>query len=385
MPAHSTAKNEIMDSVALLVIDAQDIFINAIHDRENFLTRTAFIIEAARTLRIKTIFTEQAPQRLGRTNSRLLSLARHPKVFAKKAFSALKADGIQQYLKNQEVYNLIVCGLETPICVYQTALNAEEIDVDCTLLTDALSCRRKADEGPALDAIRKLNCELLPSETVFYSLLSDIDHPQFKAFNNLVKSYHNREFDDEYFKAQIVDRGPRTDSREVEPQAPARDNQSESENGEAEGKTPNPRKNRNRRRRGNSNERRQQSDFHNAKAEQEANSEEKKREETPKENPSPWGNAARQNEKSETPANEQASPTLTPETPQPEVKKDEALPVETNETPKPKKRVAKKTAKKAAKKATKRVAKKAVKKKVAANTDADTSSKAETSTPKEKA
>ncbi|MCH6257885.1 isochorismatase family protein [Puniceicoccaceae bacterium K14] len=200
MPDNHKAANEILNSVALLVIDAQDVFIDTIHNREEFLMRTAFVIEAARTLRIKTIFTEQVPNRLGRTNSRLYSLARKPKVFSKNSFSALKSNGIEQYLKNQEVYNLIVCGLETPICIYQTVLNAEEIDIDCTVLTDALGCRREKDGEQVLEAMRKLNCELLPSESVFYSLLSDTIHPLFKQFNNLVSNYAKREFDENYFK-----------------------------------------------------------------------------------------------------------------------------------------------------------------------------------------
>src|SRR5690606_26091751 len=121
-----------------LVLDAQDSFIDTLHNKESFLKRAAFAIEAARTLGIHTIFTEQAPEKLGRTNAALFKLANNPKVFAKQTFSALGAPGIENYLRNREIYHLLVVGLETSVCVYQTGLQATDEDVDITFFSDAL-------------------------------------------------------------------------------------------------------------------------------------------------------------------------------------------------------------------------------------------------------
>lgn len=199
MPENQEARTDIIKSVALLVVDAQDVFIDTIHNKENFLLRAAFVIEAARSLRIRTIFTEQAPEKLGRANRKLQSLAWKPRTFAKRSFSALKSPGLEAYLRDNEIYHLIVCGLETPICIYQTALQAEEEDVDVTFLTDALGCRRQEDEAPVLNALQKLNCELLPSEALFYTLLGDVDHPYFRFFNETVKNYSAKLYDHHEF------------------------------------------------------------------------------------------------------------------------------------------------------------------------------------------
>ncbi len=246
MPENPEARTDIMKSVALLVLDAQDVFIDTIYNKESFLLRTAFAIEAARSLRIRTIFTEQVPEKLGRTNRKLQSLAWKPRTFAKQSFSALRAPGLEQFLRENEIYHLVVCGLETPICVYQTALQAEEEDVDITLFTDALGCRRQEDEAPVLESLRKLNCELLPSETLFYSLIGDVGHPYFRYYNNVVKAYNNKEYShDEFYPPEGVElKGPDTQPA-PEPEAYASDS-TESESNRPAKKRPRNRRSRNR-------------------------------------------------------------------------------------------------------------------------------------------
>ena len=64
MQLNRKVRPEILDSVALLVVDAQDVFIDTIHNKDEFLKRAAFAIEAARCLKLHTLFTEQAPEKL---------------------------------------------------------------------------------------------------------------------------------------------------------------------------------------------------------------------------------------------------------------------------------------------------------------------------------
>ena len=177
--------------MALMVVDVQDCFIDRLADKDDFLRRCAFAIDAAQTLGIQTIFTEQVPDKLGSTNALLKQRARHARVFSKKSFSALAAPGIESYLRDHEIYHILICGLETPICIYQTALQSIDEDIDATFLTDALGCRRTEDGRLAIEAIRQLDCQTLPSETVFYSLLGSATHPNFRSFSKLVATFSN--------------------------------------------------------------------------------------------------------------------------------------------------------------------------------------------------
>ncbi len=182
-----------IQSVALLVVDMQDTFLKAIPDAQTLLARCAFATEAAQLLGIRTFFTAQVPDKLGPVSPRLTSLlpeeAREAHLFPKTAFSALQAPGMMEVLSNHQIDHLILAGIETPICVYQTAIDAANEEMAMTLLSDGIGGRRRDDRQPVIDSLARIGCHVLPAEAVFYSILGGADHPSFKAFTALVKKY----------------------------------------------------------------------------------------------------------------------------------------------------------------------------------------------------
>ncbi|MBL4575242.1 MAG: isochorismatase family protein, partial [Opitutaceae bacterium] len=185
-PGENTPLNE---AVALLVLDIQGAFLPVIHESNTFLSRCAFAIEASRVFGIQTFFTEQVPEKLGRSHSHLIQLADNPEIFHKTAFSAFRAEGLEEYLKKHGIYHLLIIGLEIPVCVYQTVLQAIDHEIDVTLLSDCLGSRRPQDTPAVLSSLAQMGCNILPSEAVFYSLLGDTTHPDFKSYTELVKKY----------------------------------------------------------------------------------------------------------------------------------------------------------------------------------------------------
>ncbi|MGC4072923.1 MAG: isochorismatase family protein [Nibricoccus sp.] len=173
----------------LLCVDMQKIFLDEIADAGRLTNRVSFSIEAARTLGLHVAFTEQVPQKLGPTVPSLLKLSPKSHQFGKSTFSALADDGIRDALKSLNVEHLILCGIETSICIYQTALDAIDNHFQVTILTDATGGRRPEDAQPSLDSLIRAGAYVLPSEAVFYSILGGAQHPSFKAFNEAVKKY----------------------------------------------------------------------------------------------------------------------------------------------------------------------------------------------------
>jgi nicotinamidase-related amidase len=173
----------------LLCVDVQPVFVNAIANGAGLVQRCRFAIEAAQGLGLSVAFTEQVPQKLGGTSAELLALVDQPWVWGKTTFSAFADDGIRDALRKHDVDHLLICGLETQICVYQTALEALDAQYQVTVLSDAVGARRKDDADVALEALRRAGVHVLPAETVFYTLLHDAKHPFFKSYTQLVKKY----------------------------------------------------------------------------------------------------------------------------------------------------------------------------------------------------
>jgi nicotinamidase-related amidase len=176
-----------LEAVALLVIDAQEGVLPDLPEADPLLDRCTFAIEAARLFQLRILVAERAPERYGRTAQSLIRAAGNPQVFRRRSFSALQAEDMVDYLRKQGIYHLLLCGTESTVSIYQTALQAIDLDLDATVLTDAVGCRRPGDEGAALASLARSGCHLLPSETVFFSLIGEVDHPLYKSFSKLVR------------------------------------------------------------------------------------------------------------------------------------------------------------------------------------------------------
>lgn len=178
------------DDTLLLCVDAQPVFLSAIAGGEIVRRRCEFAVAAAVGLGVPVAFTEQVPHKLGHTAPELLDLAPQAAVWSKNTFSALADDGIRDALfRQRDVQHLLLCGIETPVCVYQTAIAALAEGLQITVLSDAVGARREHDAQVCLEALARSGAHVLPSETVFYALLRDVSHPFFRAYTQLVKTH----------------------------------------------------------------------------------------------------------------------------------------------------------------------------------------------------
>ena len=186
----ATALSEATATTLLLAVDLQPAFLAAIPGGERTLRRAAFAVSAAQGLGLPVAFTEQVPAKLGPTAPSLLALAPGAPVFAKETFSALADEIIRgALLEERRIGHLLLCGIETPICIHQTALDARRAGIEVTLLSDAIGARRTEDAEACLEALRSAGVHVIPSETVFYSLLGSARHPFFRDFTKLVKAH----------------------------------------------------------------------------------------------------------------------------------------------------------------------------------------------------
>lgn len=178
-------------SALLLCLDLQPPFLRAVADGERVLARCQFAVEAAAGLGMPVAFTEQVPEKLGPTDPRILGLVPQPEVHAKDAFSALEAgSAVREALTgSRSLEHLILCGVETPICVFQTAVDAIQAGIPVTVLTDGVGARREADARACLEGLSRAGAHILPAETVFYAIVRGARHPFFKRYTELVKKY----------------------------------------------------------------------------------------------------------------------------------------------------------------------------------------------------
>jgi nicotinamidase-related amidase len=173
---------------ALVVIDMQESFRQAIPDFAETAARVARVVEAARLLGVPVVLTEQYPKGLGRTASEIrAALPPDAAPVEKTAFSSCGAGGFVARLEEAGARQLIVCGIESHICVNQTTHDLLARGLQVHLLADCITARTRENRQLGLD--KMLASGALPSsvELALFELLRDARHEQFKAIQRLIK------------------------------------------------------------------------------------------------------------------------------------------------------------------------------------------------------
>jgi nicotinamidase-related amidase len=173
------------DNAVLVVIDVQDKLLVKIPTAAVLVRNTAFLLDVARLLEVPVRATEQYPKGLGPTTAELARRLTAP-LPAKTAFSCCGAGTFQDELKVLQRPNAILAGMETHVCVAQTALDLLDAGLHVFLPVDALAARSAVDHDAALRRLEQAGAVPTSAEAVAFELLADASHPQFKAVSKLV-------------------------------------------------------------------------------------------------------------------------------------------------------------------------------------------------------
>ncbi|BHF66245.1 Isochorismatase domain-containing protein 2, mitochondrial [Sparganum proliferum] len=175
----------VLPRTALLVCDIQEKFRPAIAHFDAIVSVSSRLIEAARILQMQTIVTEMNPKGLGPTVPELGDLSGIP-VFPKMTFSMM-VEGVEKALGlGTKIDSVILCGIETHVCVQQTALDLRQRGIDVHCVADAVSSRNMVDRLIAFERMRQSGVYVTTSEAAILGLMSGADHPLFRTVQKLI-------------------------------------------------------------------------------------------------------------------------------------------------------------------------------------------------------
>lgn len=176
----------ISDSI-LLIIDVQEKLVNAL-DKDVVVRRTAALTNAAKILKIPTIVTQQYSKGLGLTVEQVRqNFAEDTKVFEKTAFSALKESGFLELLKSYKKRQIVICGIETHVCVHQTVADLLFEGFEVHVVKDACASRNKYEFKQGIDRMQENGAKISCLEIVLFEWLKDAKNPNFKEIQALIK------------------------------------------------------------------------------------------------------------------------------------------------------------------------------------------------------
>jgi len=173
---------------ALVVIDIQEAFRNVIADHIQIAERAALAVQGFQILDAPVIVTEQYPKGLGRTADEILAvLSDDAEVMEKTAFSSCGAEAFGKRLADSSIKQVVLCGLETHVCVSQTAHDLLDRGYQVHVLADCVCSRYDYNKTIGLAKMQASGVIISSIEMALLELVSDSKHEKFKAIQALIK------------------------------------------------------------------------------------------------------------------------------------------------------------------------------------------------------
>jgi nicotinamidase-related amidase len=174
-------------NAALVVVDIQEKLMAAMSRRAEVVAGADKLLRAARALNLPALVTLQYAKGLGPPCAELTEAATGAPTFEKMTFSCCGVDAFQNAVKDLRRQRIVLCGVETHVCVLQTAIDLMNDGYFVYVCADAICSRRDTDRDVALERMRDCGAVITTVESAIFEMLREAGTDQFKACRSLFK------------------------------------------------------------------------------------------------------------------------------------------------------------------------------------------------------
>lgn len=176
------------ENCCLVVIDIQGKLASLMHNKEEFYTNVVRMIRAAKVLEIPIIWNEQIPEKLGTTIDQIKDAVSQDAPLAKTTFSCCGNADFTNALEKTKRKDVLVVGMETHVCVYQTAIDLIGSGYNVHVVADAVSSRNPDNKTIGLNAMNEAGAKISSVEMCLFEMLVKAEGDQFKQIIKIIKS-----------------------------------------------------------------------------------------------------------------------------------------------------------------------------------------------------
>lgn len=175
------------NNTLLIIIDVQGNLARGMYNADDLFQNLSILIQGARLLDIPILWMEQLPEKLGMTIDEISQHLKGLNPIEKETFSCFKNDEFKSKLNDINPDNVVLCGIETHICVYQTALDLDQQSFNVEVVGDATSSRSNNNKEIGLEKIRGAGADITSVETFLFQIQSVATGDKFRKLVKLVK------------------------------------------------------------------------------------------------------------------------------------------------------------------------------------------------------
>tara|TARA_B100000965_G_C19307534_1_gene632986 strand:+ start:89 stop:688 length:600 start_codon:yes stop_codon:yes gene_type:complete len=175
------------DETLLLILDMQEKLITNIKGNQIIIFNIKKLIDSCNLLNVRIAFTEQNPSKLGKTLKSISENKEYP-LFEKMEFSCNKNKNFIDYLKQYNFKNIIVCGIESHICILQTSLGLLEKGLNILIPRDAIGSRNEIDNDTAFLRLISSGAVASTTESIICELCKTSSRKEFRGISKILKN-----------------------------------------------------------------------------------------------------------------------------------------------------------------------------------------------------
>jgi len=173
------------EDTALVVVDIQDKFLPVIKNIDNVIDNTIKLIKSFQIMNISIVVTEQYSKGLGKTVEKIRKELKVYNPIEKITFDCF---GNKEFVKSLEgKKNLVICGIESHVCVTQTMVGALKKGFNVYLVKDAISSRKESDKRIAIERAKQEGAKIVSTEMVIFEMLKKAGTEEFKEVSKIIK------------------------------------------------------------------------------------------------------------------------------------------------------------------------------------------------------
>ncbi len=176
-----------IDNCCLAVVDVQGKLALLMHEKEKLFSNIQVLIKAAKILNVPILWCRQAPQALGATLPQIADLLDDNEPVDKFCFNCCDSDRFNSRLEQLNKKQVLLCGIETHVCIYQTAIHLSHAGYEVTVIADAVSSRTESNKTFALNKMQTVGIDISTTEMALFELLKTAEHPKFRQIAKLIR------------------------------------------------------------------------------------------------------------------------------------------------------------------------------------------------------
>jgi len=171
----------------LTVVDVQGKLAQLMHGREALFKNIQILVRAANILEIPILWCQQCPDALGPTVPEIAQHLANIEPINKSAFSCCGDEQFNARLKDLARNQVLLCGIETHVCIYQTAVDLLRQGFNVNVIADAVSSRTQENKQIAINRLATKGADITCTEMALFELLKTAEHPKFRQITKLIK------------------------------------------------------------------------------------------------------------------------------------------------------------------------------------------------------